>query len=159
MRLITFTFATVFLLSVFTSVAFSQEKNTDLCEVFAVNVKSEKETKIGSFTVDVSEGSSLKKAFKLPNTNLYLISSIYYDDDLESQKTGGLGDAIHLGLAISYKKTPKEKDSFNKTVIAYAETHFLYDGEIYPVDLTLMANTPFGKKFFYITCKQNTRIN
>ncbi len=148
----------LFLIISLNSIVYSQESNTDICEIFSVDTKSEKETKLGSFTTEVSEGFKIRKTFKIPNSTLYIIDAVNCEDDLISQKTNGLSDAIHLALLISTKKELTEKEfSSLQTVISMTETHFIYNDDLYPVDLSLITNTPAGKKAFYMTCKQNTR--
>lgn len=154
-----FLFSVILFIIGLDSIAFAQENDTDICDVFSIDIKTEKETKLGSFTTEVSEGFSIHKTFGIPKTKLYLNVAVNYDDDLKSQKTGGLGDAIHLALLISSNKELTKKNFFNpRYIISFTETHFLYDDDLYPIDIMLMANTPYGKKSFYMTCKQNTRI-
>lgn len=156
MKLKAFVISSLLLIIGVHSTVFSQEDNTDVCEVFSVNINSEKETKLGSLTTSVSEGFSLHKAFKIPNTKLYLVAGIYYDDDLISQKTTILDDAIHLKLLVSsQRKFNLENVKYvnPKLIISATETHFLFNDEIYPIDISLF----WGKKAFYMTCKQNTR--
>ena len=158
MRLINFPLSILLSIICFSFAVFSQDSNTDICEVFSVDTKTEKETKLGSFTTEVSEGFQVRKSFKLPKTKIYVTAAVNYEDDLVSQKTNMLADSIHLALLISTKKDLTEKDfSRLQNVISMTEMHFIYDDYLYPVSLSLITNTSAGKQAFYMTCKQNTR--
>jgi hypothetical protein len=156
-----FIICTLILLTVlFNSVVFSQDSNSDECDVFYANSKSKKETKLGSFTTSVSEGFSLYKAYKIPGTKLKLVAGVYYDDDLVRQNTTNLDDAIHLKLLVSSQRkfnSENVKSVSPKSTIVIAETHFLFSEEVYPIDVSLVLKTSTGLIVLYMSCKQKLR--
>jgi hypothetical protein len=117
---------TTFVLLVFTSAAFAQDKSYDSCIVGVSNVIRNKDgdldtspiREIGRFEVrGAGEEDRITRAFRLPNTKLFVIASIFYTD--ESMATEKTADSVSLELMIS---RDAKRDILQSLNFADAET-------------------------------------
>ena len=84
------------------SSTFAQNSNGDRCVVALADVQTKKSTELGSFPTVIAEEELTTRAFRLPRTRLFIISSVFYTDESMASEKGQ--DSISLELALSRGK-------------------------------------------------------
>jgi hypothetical protein len=93
-------------LLLFTGVSFAQTGVSDRCKVFVVNItgknpsdaKFSNAIELGAFDTIAGEEERTTKTYRLPNTRLYVIASVWYTDESLASAKGA--DSISLELLI-----------------------------------------------------------
>jgi hypothetical protein len=88
--------ACVFALS---SSVLAQSGNSDRCEVGIANLKTQKSVMLGTFKTVIAEEELTTKAFRLPQSNLFIVASVFYTDESLASEKGA--DSISLELVLS----------------------------------------------------------
>lgn len=84
------------------STTFAQGSNSDRCVVNSGDVQTRKSAVLGSFNTIVGEEELTTKAFKLPNSGLFIVASVFYTDESMASEKGS--DSVSLELALSKSK-------------------------------------------------------
>lgn len=106
------------------STAYAQGGNSDRCEVAALDITGKKVDDIdkgraihlGTFDTVIGEEVETTKSYRLPNTRLFVIATVWYTD--ESMVSGKGADSISLELAVS---TTQKRDVLGSLIYADSE--------------------------------------
>lgn len=91
-------FIVAFVFAVSSSVL-AQSGNSDRCEVAIANLKTRKSVMLGEFKTVIAEEELTTKAFRLPQSNLFIVASVFYTDESLASERGA--DSISLELILS----------------------------------------------------------
>jgi hypothetical protein len=112
------------LLFLYSSVALAQTDMSDRCQVFVAQVTGKKPAdarfssarELGRFDTVVAEEELTTRTYRLPNTKLFVVASVWYTDESLASTKGA--DSISLQLMISNRPT---RDVLSSLVYADAE--------------------------------------
>lgn len=129
---------------------FAQSGNSDRCEVIMTDIQSKKTTKLGIFTTVIAEEELTTRAFKLPQTNLFIVASVFYTDESLASKKGN--SSVSLQLALS---ETEQRDVLNSLNWAEAELP-LHDFDVGRI--TMLVKIKSRVQFVMMECKENVRL-
>ena len=95
-------FSCGFALFLCASMTFAQSSNADRCVVTVTDMQTKKSTELGSFPTVIAEEELTTRAFRLPRTGLFIVTSVFYTDESMASEKGQ--DSISLELALSRGK-------------------------------------------------------
>ena len=101
-----------------------QNNNSDRCQVVVLDVtgktaegiRSAPSRELGTFDTVVYEGEVTTRAFRLPGTRLFVVATVWYDDETLASEKGP--DSVSLELTVS---TRRNRDVLRSLVFANTE--------------------------------------
>ena len=142
------TFVIACLLALSSSVP-AQSSNSDRCEVGVANPNTQKSVMLGSFTTVIAEEELTTKAFHLPESNLFIVASVFYTDESLASEKGA--DSISLELALSSSRKRNVLRSRG-----WAEAEIPLNG--FDVGrVTMMINARGRRELVIMECRKNVR--
>jgi hypothetical protein len=82
----------------------AQSAYSDRCEVASADLKTKKNTELGTFNTVIAEEELTTRAFKLPHTNLFIVASVFYTDESMASEKGPDSMSLELALSRSRKR-------------------------------------------------------
>jgi len=145
------------LLFIFAGTAAAQTAASDRCQVVAMevtnkttsNFDSARTRELGMFDTIVGEEELTTRIYRLPNSKLYVIASVWYTDESLASSKGA--DSISLQLTVSSR--PK-RDVFHSRI--YADAELPFNG--FDVARVTTFITTAGRKWVIVMeCRQHLR--
>jgi hypothetical protein len=90
---------------------FAQNPNYDRCEVAAMELRTKKQHSLGVFETVIGEEELTTRAFPLPGTKLFIVSSVFYTDESMASEEGQ--DSMSLELTLSHTRKRDVLQSLN----------------------------------------------
>lgn len=144
-------FSLAFVVLLFAFPTFAQSGNSDRCEVITTDLLSKKTTKLGEVTTVIAEEETTTKAFTLPQSNLFIIASVFYTDESMTSEVGH--DSISLTLALSKVKQPKSLNNLSNLAEAEMPLNSFDVGRI-----TLRVKIKSRVQFVKMECRKDVRV-